>query len=83
MKPGSLSARNPATIGPKQSARRRPPQPALIMSHTPQEKAGDAASIEETSYYLGKVLSVAVLERVNVQRATLIAFFCGISCNYV
>ncbi|MFD3686682.1 MFS transporter [Nocardiopsis sp. NPDC058631] len=34
---------------------------AVIMSSTPQEKAGNAAAIEETSYDLGNVLGVAVL----------------------
>jgi DHA2 family multidrug resistance protein-like MFS transporter len=34
---------------------------AVIMSSTPQAKAGNAAAIEETSYDLGNVLGVAVL----------------------
>ncbi|CAL9603276.1 Antiseptic resistance protein [Streptomyces sp. enrichment culture] len=34
---------------------------AIIMSGTPQEKAGNAAALEETSYELGSVLGVAVL----------------------
>ncbi|MFI8896361.1 MFS transporter [Streptomyces paradoxus] len=34
---------------------------AIIMSGTPQAKAGNAAAIEETSYDLGNVLGVAVL----------------------
>lgn len=34
---------------------------ALIISGTPQEKAGHAAALEETSYELGSVLGVAIL----------------------
>ncbi|WP_255307985.1 MFS transporter [Streptomyces marincola] len=34
---------------------------AIIMSGTPQAKAGNAAAIEETSYDLGSVLGVAIL----------------------
>ncbi|MCK1812899.1 MFS transporter [Streptomyces sp. XM4011] len=34
---------------------------AIIMSGTPQEKAGNAAALEETSYELGSVLGVAIL----------------------
>ena len=34
---------------------------ALIMSGSPQDKAGNAAAIEETSYDLGNVLGVAIL----------------------
>jgi DHA2 family multidrug resistance protein-like MFS transporter len=34
---------------------------AIIMSGTPQDKAGNAAALEETSYELGSVLGVAVL----------------------
>ncbi|MYR07951.1 MFS transporter [Gordonia sp. SID5947] len=34
---------------------------AMIMSHTPDEKAGNAAALEETSYDLGNVLGVAIL----------------------
>lgn len=34
---------------------------AIIMADTPQEKAGNAAALEETSYELGSVLGVAVL----------------------
>lgn len=34
---------------------------ALIMSGTPQDKAGNAAALEETSYELGSVLGVAIL----------------------
>lgn len=34
---------------------------AIIMAGTPQEKAGNAAALEETSYELGSVLGVAVL----------------------
>ncbi|MFB7875547.1 MFS transporter [Nocardia sp. NPDC056064] len=34
---------------------------AMIMSGTPQDKAGNAAAIEETSYDLGNVLGVAIL----------------------
>ncbi|RCV49503.1 MFS transporter [Marinitenerispora sediminis] len=34
---------------------------AIIMSGSPQEKAGNAAAIEETAYDLGNVLGVAVL----------------------
>ncbi|ALG10483.1 MFS transporter [Kibdelosporangium phytohabitans] len=34
---------------------------AIIMSDTPQEKAGNAAALEETSYELGSVLGVAIL----------------------
>ncbi|WP_407566558.1 MFS transporter [Streptomyces sp. 184] len=33
----------------------------IIMAGTPQEKAGNAAALEETSYELGSVLGVAVL----------------------
>ncbi|MEV4097044.1 MFS transporter [Streptosporangium saharense] len=33
----------------------------VIMSNSPQEKAGSAAAIEETSYDLGSVLGVAIL----------------------
>ncbi|ONI89344.1 MFS transporter [Actinosynnema sp. ALI-1.44] len=34
---------------------------AIIMADTPQEKAGNAAALEETSYELGSVLGVAIL----------------------
>ena len=34
---------------------------AMIMSGTPEEKAGNAAALEETSYDLGNVLGVAIL----------------------
>ncbi|NYV72787.1 MFS transporter [Streptomyces sp. UH6] len=34
---------------------------AIIMSGTPQDKAGNAAALEETSYELGSVLGVAIL----------------------
>ncbi|OEU86784.1 MFS transporter [Streptomyces abyssalis] len=34
---------------------------AIVMSGTPQEKAGNAAALEETSYEFGSVLGVAVL----------------------
>ncbi|MWD30357.1 MFS transporter, partial [Aquicoccus sp. SCR17] len=34
---------------------------ALIMSGAPQDKAGNAAALEETSYELGAVLGVAIL----------------------
>ncbi|WP_278263711.1 MFS transporter [Nocardia sp. AG03] len=34
---------------------------AMIMSGTPEDKAGNAAAIEETSYDLGNVLGVAIL----------------------
>ncbi|MBS4102545.1 MFS transporter [Tsukamurella paurometabola] len=48
---------------------------AMIMSGTPEEKAGNAAALEETSYDLGNVLGVAVLGSVAAMLYTADADF--------
>lgn len=52
---------------------------AMIMSGTPDEKAGNAAALEETSYDLGNVLGVAVLGSIAavLYRSTLTADLAG------
>lgn len=51
---------------------------AMIMSGTPQDKAGNAAAIEETSYDLGNVLGVAILGSVAALLYTRNAHFAEI-----
>ncbi|BDD80457.1 quaternary ammonium compound efflux MFS transporter QacA [Tsukamurella pulmonis] len=48
---------------------------AMVMSGTPEEKAGNAAALEETSYDLGNVLGVAVLGSVAAMLYTADADF--------
>ncbi|MCS3781575.1 MFS transporter [Tsukamurella ocularis] len=48
---------------------------AMIMSGTPEEKAGNAAALEETSYDLGNVLGVAILGSVAAMLYTADADF--------
>ncbi|CAM3851028.1 MULTISPECIES: MFS transporter [Tsukamurella] len=51
---------------------------AMIMSGTPEDKAGNAAALEETSYDLGNVLGVAVLGSVAAMLYTADADFAAI-----
>ncbi|WP_019201346.1 MFS transporter [Tsukamurella sp. 1534] len=51
---------------------------AMIMSGTPEEKAGNAAALEETSYDLGNVLGVAVLGSVAAMLYTTDADFSSV-----
>ncbi|CAM3979843.1 MFS transporter [Tsukamurella ocularis] len=48
---------------------------AMVMSGTPEEKAGNAAALEETSYDLGNVLGVAILGSVAAMLYTADADF--------
>lgn len=48
---------------------------AMIMSGTPEDKAGNAAALEETSYDLGNVLGVAILGSVAAMLYTANADF--------
>lgn len=51
---------------------------AMVMSGTPEAKAGNAAALEETSYDLGNVLGVAILGSIAAMLYTADADFGGI-----